>query len=788
MPGHSGLKCKTECANGFWGGDCALECGNCYNGSVCNKTSGECPVTLGNSSCAPGYVYTDITCLTPCESGSWGDNCSQQCNQGCGTPCNITNGLCQRGCPDGFVDDNCKAVPISNMMVGRVAGGVTGVLVACAVVVAVIIIYRRRHPSTSKAQAHVSLSVRTMGDIQPDVEDQQSNREYEAEDPEVHVAPEDPEATTYENHLSTSVPVEEFWDYIQEKMAADGFKAEFMKFPAGLHAKAEVANLPYNKAKSRYKNLVAYDHSRVVLRLHGPNDKSDYINACYIDGYNQPKKFIASQGPTDLIINDFMRMLWEQNVGKIVMVTNLIEATKMKCKQYWPGEGCSRFGVIEVTLLDEEIYANYAIRTLELSHTKVKNKTKILKQFHFSAWPDHGAPSDATILLDFRDKVLEYNSTLPGPILVHCSAGIGRTGTFIALDYLINQAKEENVVNVPACVMILRQQRVNMVQTQEQYEFLHAALGEALEFSDSSIPSVNFTTVYSDLCTVDPETGQSKMVAQFEVLRELSQPANKMQVESARHPDNISKNRYSKFLALDSCRPYLSTPVSDCNDYINAVYLPGYKQKRGFILTQTPLPNTVVDFWRLVYDHKVSTIIMLDRVKTGDKNVGVYWTDRKETFKPFEMEVTDVVQRAEFSTWTYELSHKDKKAPQPIKQFRCPFFTSEPTLETIPTLLTVLQSVDMWRDKAGDGPVLVHCRDGVTKSGLFCVVWTVLERLKVDQNVNILQTIKQMRNNRPEIITDVGQLNFIHQVVMGYLDNFQTYANFRPMTTDLEAM
>ncbi|XP_064617208.1 receptor-type tyrosine-protein phosphatase kappa-like [Liolophura sinensis] len=179
--------------------------------------------------------------------------------------------------------------------------------------------------------------------------------------------------------------------------------------------------------------------------------------------------------------------------------------------------------------------------------------------------------------------------------------------------------------------------------------------------------------MYSDLCTVDPETGQSKMAAQFEVLRELSQPANKMQVESARHPDNISKNRYSKLLALDSCRPYLSTPVSGSNDYINAVYLPGYKQKRSFILTQTPLPNTVVDFWRLVCDHKVSTIIMLDRVKTGDKNVGVYWTDKKETFNPFEVEVTDVDQRVEFSTWTYELSHKDKKAPQPIRQFRCPF-------------------------------------------------------------------------------------------------------------------
>ncbi|XP_064617212.1 multiple epidermal growth factor-like domains protein 10 [Liolophura sinensis] len=291
--GFMGENCLTACEAGTYGPDCNETCGSCASGPVsCNTTSGHCQ---GEPRCMPGY--SGLKCKT-CEAGKYGSDCNETCGS-CASgsdSCNTTSGHCQGKprCKPGYSGLKCKTVPISNTE--GVAGGVTGVLVACAVVVAVIIIYRRRHPSTSKAQAHDSLSVRTMGDIQPDVEDQQSNREYEAEDPEVHVVPEDPEATTYENHLSTSVPVEEFWDYIQEKMAADGFKAEFAKFPAGLHAKAEVANLPYNKAKSRYKNLVAYDHTRVVLRLHGPNDKSDYINACYIDGYNQPKKFIASQG------------------------------------------------------------------------------------------------------------------------------------------------------------------------------------------------------------------------------------------------------------------------------------------------------------------------------------------------------------------------------------------------------------------------------------------------------------------------------------------------------------
>ncbi|XP_064617237.1 receptor-type tyrosine-protein phosphatase kappa-like [Liolophura sinensis] len=334
------------------------------------------------------------------------------------------------------------------------------------------------------------------------------------------------------------------------------------------------------------------------------------------------------------------------------------------------------------------------------------------------------------------------------------------------------------MVDVPACVELLRQQRVNMVQTQEQYEFLHEALAEALKLNNSSIPTVNFAAVYFDLCTIDPVTEQPKMAAQFKILGEVSPQLDETSQKSARLKENLPKNRNKRILAVDRYRPYLSTPVSGCNDYINAVFLPGYRKKRGFILTQTPLPITVVDFWRLVYDHGVRTIIMSDHADPRDKSVGIYWTDKNGEFGPFKTEVTDVDQREDFSTWTYHLIFKDEKARQPVKQFRYKKWPKKPSQESIPSFLTLLQSVEIWQRESENAPILVHCRDGVTKSGLFCVAWSVLERLKVDQNVNILQTVRQMRNNRPEIITDLEQFRFLHQIVINYLENYQTYANF----------
>ncbi|XP_064605808.1 receptor-type tyrosine-protein phosphatase kappa-like, partial [Liolophura sinensis] len=636
--------------------------------------------------------------------------------------------------------------------------------------------YRRRRREAPKSDGQ-DLQIESRI-FQPDSREAQNNVVFEDDSDDQEDEPQD-DVNPYVNAdvVPTIVSVEEFPDYFVRRNAGKGFKKEFATFLVGLQAKHTAADKPKNKAKNRYRSLVAYDHSRVLLSVTDDQD-TDYINACYISGYNEPKKYIASQGPNGVILNDFLRMIWEQKSGKIVMVTNLVETTKRKCCQYWPDEGSEIFGLITVTLLDEENYADFTVRTLQLTHIKRKTESYTVKQFHFTAWPDHGTPAHAAALLDFRDKVNGYQTPLSGPVVVHCSAGVGRTGTYIALDYLIAQAHDEGVVDVPACVRQLREQRVNMVQTLEQYKFLHEALAEALKLRSSSVPGAEFPRVFADLCNSDPETGMTKMVGHFQSLQRLTAPLDKAVLTAARHPDNVSKNRSDRILAADTCRPYLSTPVPNGNNYINAVYLPALKSKRGLIITQTPLPDTVLDFWRLVYDHDITVIVMIDLVEPDDTDFGVYWPAEGKLFDPFVVQVKDKEEFEGFTVWTYHLSHKDANAAHPIKQFRCKFWAGDPTPSSIPSLLSVIETATKWQQKTSNAPVLVHCRDGVTKSGLYCVATSVIERLMMDQEVNIIHTVKQMRASRPQIITDLNQFQFLHHVALRYLETTHTYANF----------
>ncbi|XP_064605821.1 receptor-type tyrosine-protein phosphatase alpha-like [Liolophura sinensis] len=774
--GWLGDLCKEVCSSYRWGPNCNKTCGECHGGAVCDKVSGVCPKR--NPRCATGY--TGSRC-TPCDPGRWGDNCVNTCSDKCISPaCNVTTGVCEAGCHPGYTGEHCDTdAPLTSSSAVGVSVGVSVLVLILIVIVVVVLIIRRRRSGRFRNSNTALQPSRLMFGPQHDdpVPTDNIGNDGEDEDAAADVA-----AAGFANpgafQESTRVLVEEFRRYMLRKKASVGFKTEFETLPVGLHAKHDEADKPENKLKSRYRNLVAYDHSRVHLKKFGERD-TDYINACYINGYNEPKKYIASQGPTDVIINEFMRMIWEQNTGKVVMVTNLVEKTKTKCYQYWPDEGSKRFGSIRVSLLDEESFANYVIRTLQLTHLKVQNKTRIVKQFHFTTWPDHGAPSNVLGLLEFLGTVLGYQSSLNGPVVVHCSAGIGRTGTFIALDYLINQAKEEGVVDVPACVRLLREQRVNMVQSLEQYKFLHEALAEALELQEGSIPGVNFSSVFADLCTVNPETGQLEIAEQFQRLNEKTSPLDKATLVTALRPDNLHKNRSDKIVAADTCRPYLSTPVAGKSNYINAVFLPSYKMKRGFIITQTPLPETLVDFWRLVYDHGIATIVMLDDVDNESEDVGIYWTEKRKTFGPFDVKCMQKEEERGFTVWTYNLTYKDMKVPRPVKQFRCGLWSSTHSRASIPSLLAVIDGVTRQQEETGNQPIVVHCRDGLTNSGLFCAASFVLERLKLDRDVNIPQAVKQMRVARPQIITDLDQFQFLHEVALEYLETMHTYANYK---------
>ncbi|XP_052762069.1 tyrosine-protein phosphatase corkscrew-like [Mya arenaria] len=180
----------------------------------------------------------------------------------------------------------------------------------------------------------------------------------------------------------------------------------------------------------------------------------------------------------------FWQMIWQEKVEKIVMLTNLVEDGKDKCEQYWPHPGTSKhYGMYFVSCLNEDEYADYTRREFTISKGR---ETRELHHLHFTCWPDKGVPDDVTGITEFRQRVLTIPGQFDGPVLVHCSAGIGRTGTYIALDILTKEGESEGSIHIPGCVINMRHDRANMIQTMNQYEFLHKAL--VCSLSDISKP------------------------------------------------------------------------------------------------------------------------------------------------------------------------------------------------------------------------------------------------------------------------------------------------------------
>uniref|UniRef100_A0A8C0UF35 Receptor-type tyrosine-protein phosphatase eta n=1 Tax=Cyanistes caeruleus TaxID=156563 RepID=A0A8C0UF35_CYACU len=283
---------------------------------------------------------------------------------------------------------------------------------------------------------------------------------------------------------SKMIKVENFESYFKKQQADSncGFAEEYEELKsAGVHQPKFAAELPENRGKNRYNNVLPYDISRVKLSNQS-SGTGDYINANYMPGYNSKKAFIAAQGPLPNTVEDFWQMIWEKNIYSIVMLTKCVEQARTKCEQYWPDKQPKSYGDIVVTMVSEVVLPEWTIRdfTVEKSNTP---ESHTVRQFHFTSWPDHGVPETTDLLISFRHLVHEYNSQNPmdSPTLVHCSAGVGRTGTFIAIDRLIQQMEMENTVDVYGVVYDLRMHRPLMVQTEDQYVFLNQCVMDIIK-------------------------------------------------------------------------------------------------------------------------------------------------------------------------------------------------------------------------------------------------------------------------------------------------------------------
>uniref|UniRef100_A0A8C2CVT5 protein-tyrosine-phosphatase n=1 Tax=Cyprinus carpio TaxID=7962 RepID=A0A8C2CVT5_CYPCA len=253
---------------------------------------------------------------------------------------------------------------------------------------------------------------------------------------------------------------------------------------------------PENKSKNRYKNILPFDDTRVILHNADPNVVgSDYINANYVTVRPQHKSqlnhkslkfffYIACQGCLATTVNDFWKMVWQEKSRVIVMTTREVEKGRNKCVPYWPTtEGESKdVGRYVVTLLSEKDAADYKVRVMELT----KEPARTIWHYQYLSWPDHGVPQEPGGVLSFLEQVNikqnEMSSTVP--MIIHCSAGIGRTGTIVVIDMLIDSIEAKGLdcdIDIQKCIQMVREQRSGMVQTEAQYKFIYLAVLQYIE-------------------------------------------------------------------------------------------------------------------------------------------------------------------------------------------------------------------------------------------------------------------------------------------------------------------
>ncbi|XP_033111279.1 receptor-type tyrosine-protein phosphatase zeta-like [Anneissia japonica] len=578
------------------------------------------------------------------------------------------------------------------------------------------------------------------------------------------------------------VPIEKFAEHVKKNHANSdsGFAEEFEEIQSCVKSdySATASTDPACKSKNRYTNIVAYDHSRVKLQVIGDKPCSDYINGNYIDGFNKKNAFIATQGPLKTTVEDFWRMIWEQNSYTIIMITNLMEKGRRKCDKYWPIEGSAeKYGDFEVTCYMEDEMASFTIRNFVLKNTKMKkgkNNDRPITQYHYTDWPDHGVPNYPLPVYTFIKKSVKANPVDAGPMVVHCSA--------------------------------------------EQYCFIHDVLLDALRLEHSEVPIKGIREYIEKIRTPIENIRRSILDQHFELLH--THKFREYDFVKAHKEVNLKKNRRPDVLPVERCRVTMSARAGEeGSDYINATYFPGYRKINEFIVTQFPMENTISDFWRMIWDTNSPTIVMIsskdDQVKQNfyeriwdedpevvkmenkdykkdkvDDEDGegaavttplnptsctgynlhvplaldepVYWPTSKDNplvFGNFKVSFVEEEHHLGYMTREFVLQSTQDEYELDVKQYRCTYWPESCSpLHTAFDLIKAVQD----RSMINDGPITVHDKYGSTNAGTFCALSSLYQQMHNEESIDIYQIAKLYTLRRKGMFTDKVQYDTVH--------------------------
>ncbi|XP_052394552.1 receptor-type tyrosine-protein phosphatase S isoform X22 [Carassius gibelio] len=658
-----------------------------------------------------------------------------------------------------------------------VVGPVLAVVFIICIVIAILLYKNKRKESEPRTKCHLNNV-----DITPHhPTDPVEMRRINFQTPDSGLSSPVSEAGfDYESMMNhPPIPISELAEHTELLKANDNLKLsqEYESIDPGQQFTWEHSNLEVNKPKNRYANVIAYDHSRVILAPIEGITGSDYINANYTDGYRKQNAYIATQGPLPETFGDFWRMVWEQRATTVVMMTRLEEKSRIKCDQYWPSRGTETYGMIQVTLLDTIELATFCVRTFSL-HKNGSSEKREVRQFQFTAWPDHGVPEYPTPFLAFLRRVKTCNPPDAGPIIAHCSAGVGRTGCFIVIDAMLERIKHEKTVDIYGHVTLMRSQRNYMVQTEDQYSFIHDALLEAVACGNTEVAARSLFSYIQKLAQV--ETGEHVSGMELEFKRLANSKAHTSRFISANLPCNKFKNRLVNIMPYESTRVCLQ-PIRglEGSDYINSSFIDGYRQQKAYIATQGPLAETTEDFWRMLWENNSTIVVMLTKLREmGREKCHQYWpAERSARYQYFVVDPMAEYNMPQYILREFKVTDARDGQSRTVRQFQFTDWPEQGVPKSGEGFIDFIGQVHKTKEQFGqDGPISVHCSAGVGRTGVFITLSIVLERMRYEGVVDIFQTVKMLRTQRPAMVQTEDEYQFCYQAALEYLGSFDHYA------------
>eukprot|EP00105_Crassostrea_gigas_P043042 XP_019927190.1 PREDICTED: receptor-type tyrosine-protein phosphatase kappa-like isoform X2 [Crassostrea gigas] len=760
QPGWKNLPfCDQKCTPGMFGDQCINICGPCKDNQPCDHVTGDCA-----DGCQPGW--RGVQCSETCPLNTYGDQCLSKCGHCVGNiTCNPEDGVCPEGCRDGYIGNKCVSTKSEQMapmtaVIGGTAGG--AVFAVLLVILAVILIKKRKEKNQGRPAVDLNMNAQYANVMFGNL-DELDNRSFRISASS---------AVYYNLDIERGIHINQLNEYIHTLEAnPEKYQTQFDELkdcPRFLHVEGQKKE---NKTKNRFLTTFPYDHSRVVLTFMKDRSGSDYINANYIDSMEERKKYIATQGPKINTIIDFWRMVWQENVHQIIMLTNIIEDGKVKCEHYWPeSDEPLILGDLDIRLQSDKHFASYSIRQMTLSY---EGETRRIHQFHFTGWPDHGIP-ETLELVHFLKRVQSSEFYDQSPMLVHCSAGVGRTGTFIALDSLHQHGLKIQFVEILGYIKRMRECRMSMIQNVDQYRLLHFALLEAFTYRETSVPQAEFMDYYKKICRQKPRL----LYEEFQILNDSKPKYVSMDWTAAITDENQLKNQSSAVLAVDQFRPYLNTYVPGTNDYINAVIIPSLKPDMDYVITQSPLPATIVDLWRLVYDHDIDVIVSLNSPVDEKEKSATWWPSDGDTacYGPLYVRTASTEQQNQGCLSRFiQIFKKGSGETRGLTSFHLSGWPEErETPKTFQTTLSVVREVQ--QTITSTSRILVMCKNGAKCSGLYCALSLILDRIKLEDQVDVFHTVRKLQIRRPQFIQSIEQYSWLYDAVAELL-NTAVYGN-----------